>query len=117
MDNFDKICIETIHEFKKVYGEKKFKEIENKILTEKSIRNIMAKLQDTRTRISASLVVNAVSSVKFFVFSNKKNYALGCLLFTVIWNQICNIGNAIHSDEEMVEILEECFAKSKNFLW
>lgn len=117
MKNFDRISIETLDEFKTKFGEIRFKEIEDKVLNSNSIRLVMANLENSRSKITAGLVFNTVATVRFFVFSNKKNYALGCLLFLIIWDQICNIGNTIHSDEEMVNILEECFEKSKNQLW
>ena len=116
MKNFDRISIEALNEFKTNFGEIKFKEVEDKVMNSNSIRSVMANLENSRSRISSGLVFNAVATVRFFVFSNKKNYALGCLFF-IIWDQVCNIGNSIHSDEEMVNILEECFEKSKNQLW
>ena len=117
MDNFDKVCIETIREFKNEYGEKKFKEIENKIFNSRSVKNNMSRLENSKTGISSSLVLAAVSSVGFFAFSNKRYTAMGCLLFIVIWNQICNINNCIFSDSKMISVLEGCFEKSKELLW
>jgi len=117
MDDFDRLCIETIREFKNEYGEKKFREIENKILTTKSIKNTMARLENSKTGITSGLVLAAVSSVSFFMFSNKRYTAMGCLLFTVIWNQICNIDHCIYSDSKMGAVVEECFEKSKDLLW
>jgi len=57
MDNFDKVCIDTIREFKNEYGEKKFKEIENKIFNSKSVKNNMSRLENSKIGISSSIVL------------------------------------------------------------
>ncbi len=117
MDDFNKISTETIQEFVKEYGEKKYRQIYDTLLTSSSFKkNLPLLMTGDRPPNSSELIV-VVQNIRSFAFSSKRNTAIAATILLIKWNELCNSNNEICDDSKLIKILENAFEKTSGLLW
>lgn len=117
MNDFATLCVETIQEFVKEYGEKKHYQIYDELINSSSFKkNWPIIITGDRPPNSTELIV-IVQNIRFFTFSSKRNTAIAATILLMMWNGECNRNNEICDDNKLKNILENVFEKSSGLLW
>lgn len=99
-------------EFKREYGEAKYKEIFNKIHSSTKVTNLINLSRQKRLVPNQKDYLNCLNTIFYFIFSKAETLAMGCLIALEKWNQECN--NELHLADEYVlnhiaeGIIREC---------
>lgn len=114
---FENVYNETITEFKREYGEKKYNQIYDKVVNSSSFKKNFLIFMGGNLLPSPAELVAVIQNIPFFTFSSKKYTAIGGAIFLNKWNSFCNTKNEVCEDEILVSILESLFEKSSGLLW
>jgi len=115
---FRNFCDEIVIGYKKEFGERKFNQIYDKVITSSSYKkNMPILVAQNRKCPNASQLLVIIQNIPFFTFSSKRNTAIGGTILLSQWNLISNINNASCTDEELIKVLEEFYKKSSGLLY
>jgi len=117
MDDFATLCISTIQEFVREYGEKKHRKIYDELVNSSSFKKNFPLLTSENRPPTSTVLIVVVQNIRFFVFSNKRNTAIAATILLMMWNGVCNRNNDICDDSKLKYILENVIEKSSNMLW
>lgn len=115
---FINFCDEIVKDFKKEFGERKYNQIYDKVITSSSYKKNMPILVAQNRRCpNASQLLVIIQNIPFFTFSSKRNTAIGGTILLYQWNLIRNVNNASCTDEELIEVLDEFYKRSSGLLY
>lgn len=117
MNDFATLCVETIQEFVKEYGEKKHRQIYNELVTSSSFKKNFPIITTGNRPPNSTELIAIVQNIRFFAFSSKRNTAIAATILLVMWNGECNRNNEICDDSKLKNILENVYEKSSGLLW
>ena len=117
MDDFNTLSIETIQEFVSEYGEKKYRQVYDALVSSSSFKKNLPILMAGDRPPNPSELVVVVQNIRFFVFSSKRNTAIAATILLIKWNELCNSNNEICDDSKLIKILENVFEKASGLLW
>lgn len=117
MKDFATVCIETIQNFIKEYGEKKHHQIYDELINSSSFKKNWPIITTGDRPPNSSELLAIVQNIRFFAFSNKRNTTIAATILLMMWRGECNRNNEICEDEKLLQILENLNEKSSNMLW
>ena len=117
MDDFETLCVSTIQEFVKEYGEKKHRKIYDELVNSSSFRKNFTILTRGNRPPNSTELIAVVQNIRYFSFSNKRNTAIAATILLMMWNGYCNSGHEICDDSKLKYILENVYEKTSNLLW
>ena len=117
MKDFKQTSEEAIREFIKEYGEKKYRQIFDKITKSASVKKNLVVLLSLNRPPNSSELLAIVQNDSFFLFSNKRNTAIAATILLRRWDEYCNSDNLISDDYKLIEILEKLYSKTSGLLW
>jgi len=117
MGDFATLCVDTLQEFIKEYGEKKHRRIYNKLINASSFNKNYPIFASSDLPPNSTELMAVIQSIRFFAFSNKRNTIIAATILLMMWNGECNRNNDICDDSKLKFILQNVIAKSSNLLW
>ena len=88
MSSYNQVIEDYFEDFRNEWGERKLRQITQKIHSSKKIKNLM---NDLAYRVPFTEdIVYPVMSIPYFVVARRPFVILGCLIVIEIWNSIYN---------------------------
>jgi hypothetical protein len=99
--------------FKKEFGERKYRKVENKIFNSNKVSNLIKISKERFVVPNQNDYIPMLHEIPFFIFANRDVIAAGAILALERWNLECNSDLQLASDFELKIILQGIFNEIK----
>lgn len=113
MNTYYETLDDYLNYFKKEFGERKYRKIENKIFNSKKVSTLIQISKDRFVVPNQNDYVPMLHEIPYFIFANRDVIAAGAILAMERWNLECNKPLQLATDFELNMILQGIFNEIK----
>lgn len=112
MQDFDQIFNSLLNVYEKEFGQRKLNAVFENLNNSNKIRKLLNHYKNTGAPINASIILNYINAIPYFIFSRGQTQAIAALIILKYWHKEMNFGYIILNDSQLLlivhEILKEC---------
>ena len=113
---FEELSTLYIINYKAEFGERKFREIFEKIVNANKTSQVLAFLDHTNTTPSSSDILATVMSIPYFMIAKKTTVTIGAVFFLQVWHMHFNLRTKLLTDKQLTNLLNDLIQKGLKLL-